>query len=197
MSKKRIKISLVFVFYGVFNVGSAFAGQSLLVQNNNGAMLPTIDSGVGVTIDANSFSSIHPGDIIAYRYPYNPKIIHIDRVIAVPGETVKTVGNTLYINGQLVPQKRIGNFSYRPKEPSAKGMVIPTKEYAQALGGHHFHIIEFDTPEQRMVFGPYKVPTGHYFVMGDNRDNSNDSRFWGCVPKSNILGKVNLGSSSG
>lgn len=98
----------------------------------------------------------------------------------------------LYINGNLIPQKYIDTFNYRPEGQGAEGMFIPTKEYEQELGGHHFHIIEFDTPKAQMNFGPYKVPNDCYFVMGDNRDNVNDSRFWGCVPKQNILGKIHL-----
>lgn len=77
----------------------------------------------------------------------------------------------LYINGNLIPQKYIDTFNYRPEGQGAEGMFIPTKEYEQELGGHHFHIIEFDTPEAQMNFGPYKVPNDCYFVMGDNRDN--------------------------
>lgn len=183
----------IFYFFALLHMGYALADNPLLVQEKCGAMLPSIDSGNTFVIDhPGQFSKTHQGDIIAFLYPINPTITYIDRVVAIPGNIVKITGNDLYINGKLVPQKFIGNFNYRPKGQGAKGMVIPTKEYSQELSGHHFHIIEFDTPEAKMDFGPYKIPHDCYFVMGDNRDNSNDSRFFGCAPKPNILGKVNL-----
>jgi signal peptidase I len=135
-------------------------------------------------------SPVEAGDVMVFRYPKNPRVDYIKRVIGLPGDTIEVRGDALYINNKLVPQKFIGTFNYRPEGQGAEGMVIPTKEYEQELGGHKFHIIEFATPEAQMNFGPYKVPPHSYFMMGDDRDNSNDSRFWGVVPERNIVGKA-------
>ncbi|WP_123106178.1 signal peptidase I [Acidithiobacillus sulfuriphilus] len=171
----------------------SYGWDPVFVSKKSGSMLPTIKQGSMFVIGhPGRYSKISSGDMLAFFYPKNIKETFIDRVVATPGEVIKINGNTLYINGNLIPQKYIGTFNYRPEGQGAEGMVIPTKEYEQELGGHHFHIIEFDTPEAQMNFGPYKVPNDCYFVMGDNRDNVNDSRFWGCVPKQNILGKIHL-----
>ena len=173
-------------------------------QIPSGSMIPTLRVGDFVLVNKFQWglrlplihtpltrgSPVEAGDIMVFRYPKNPRIDYIKRVIGLPGDTIEVKGNDLYINGKLVPQKFFGNFNYRPEGQGAEGMVIPTKEYAQELGGHHFHIIEFDTPEAQMDFGPYKVPPHSYFMMGDDRDNSNDSRFWGVVPEHNIVGKA-------
>ena len=94
-------------------------------------------------------------DIVAFRYPRDPSLIYVKRVIGVPGDRVEVLGHQALINGQ------------RLKEPYAV----------------HTH------PRRRENYGPTTVPAGHLFVMGDNRDNSNDSRFWGSVPLENVVGK--------
>ncbi len=173
-------------------------------QVPSGSMLPTIRVGDFLLVNKFSWgirlplvhtqltsgSPVKAGDIMVFRYPKNPRVDYIKRVVGLPGDTIEVRGNRLYINGKLVPQKFVGPFNYHPEGPGEDGMVIPTKEYAQTLGGHTFHIIEFNTPETHMNFGPYKVPPNCYFMMGDDRDNSNDSRFWGCVPRRNIVGKA-------
>lgn len=173
-------------------------------QVPSGSMIPTIRVGDFLLVNKFAYGlrlplihtelthggPVQAGDIMVFRYPKNPRIDYIKRVIGLPGDTIEVKGNDLYINGKLIPQHYIGPFAYRPEGQGDRGMVIPTKEYAQTIGGHTFHIIEFDTPEAHMDFGPYKVPPNCYFMMGDDRDNSNDSRFWGCVPRANIVGKA-------
>ena len=173
-------------------------------QVPSGSMLPTIRVGDFLLVnkftwglrlplihtDLTQGNPVQAGDIMVFRYPKNPRIDYIKRVIGLPGDTIEVKGNDLYINGKLVPQKYVGTFNYRPEGQGESGMVIPTKEYTQTIGGHTFHIIEFDTPEAHMDFGPYTVPPNCYFMMGDDRDNSDDSRFWGCTPRRNIVGKA-------
>ncbi|MEY2333374.1 signal peptidase I [Acidithiobacillus ferrianus] len=173
-------------------------------QIPSGSMIPTLRVGDFVLVNKFQWglrlplihtpitrgSPVEAGDVMVFRYPKNPRIDYIKRVIGLPGDTIEVKGNDLYINHKLVPQKYIGTFDYRPEGQGAEGMVIPAREYAQELGGHTFHIIEFDTPEAQMNFGPFKVPPHAYFMMGDDRDNSNDSRFWGMVPQRNIVGKA-------
>ena len=107
-----------------------------------------------------------PGDIIIFDYPLNPSKNFIKRIIAKPGETVQIVNKTLYID------RRIADSPYPIKHIDLQ--VYPA-EYSN-----------------RDNFGPFEVPPGHYFVMGDNRDNSQDSREWGFLERKYIQGKVFL-----
>jgi len=103
------------------------------------------------------------GDIIVFRFPLDPKTDYIKRVVGLPGDTVEVRDKTVYINGQ------------RATDP-------------------HAHFTDGMIPDisrgPRDEFGPVQVPKDSLFVMGDNRDNSYDSRFWGFVPEENVLGKA-------
>jgi signal peptidase I len=103
-------------------------------------------------------------DIIVFRYPNNPEKDYIKRVIALPGQTVKIENKMLYVDGQ--PAKNQDGVKFTDKK------IFPAD-------------LSF-----RDNFGPFKVPQGEYFVLGDNRDDSRDSRFWGTVPNGNIEGKA-------
>ena len=106
------------------------------------------------------------GDIIVFKYPNNPAKQYIKRIVALPGQTVQIADKVLYVNGEIAP--------------------IPT--YSKHTDSR---IIPGDL-SFRDNFDEYIVPPDEYFVMGDNRDDSRDSRFWGCVPRENILGKAVL-----
>lgn len=96
------------------------------------------------------------GDILIFKYPKNPEITYLKRLVGKPGEKVEIIERTVYINGK------------------------PLKEdYVQYL----------DPGSAYQHYGPVSVPPESYFVLGDNRDNSQDSRYWGCVPKKNLIGK--------
>ena len=127
------------------------------------------------------------GDVILYR---TGKRIKIGRVIGMPGETVKINGNEIYIDNKHIKQKYLGEYIYRPQEKSVHGVSIPTKEYYQSIGGVNFRIIEFNTPESKLNFKPTMVRNGSYYVLGDNRDNSDDSRFNGLVNSKDLIGVV-------
>ncbi|UCC44118.1 MAG: signal peptidase I [Candidatus Zixiibacteriota bacterium] len=104
------------------------------------------------------------GDIIVFAYPNNPNKDYIKRIAALPGQTVQVADKVLYVDGEVA--------------------AIPT--HAKNIDKR---IIPGDL-SFRDNFGPYQVPPEHYFVLGDNRDDSRDSRFWGCVPVENIKGKA-------
>ncbi len=97
------------------------------------------------------------GDVIVFKYPNNPEVAYVKRLIGMPGDEVELTGRTVYINGQALDE-----------------------DYTQ-------HI---DPGSVYDRYGPYTVPAGHYFAMGDNRDNSQDSRFWGSVSRDYILGRA-------
>ncbi|MCW5212479.1 signal peptidase I [Desulfobulbus sp. TB] len=103
------------------------------------------------------------GDIVVFKYPKDPKLDYIKRVVATAGDTVEIKDKKVFINGK-VPEKRYGEF----KDP----YILPPSE------------------GPRDNFGPITVPEGNIFVMGDNRDNSSDSRFWGFVDLHAVRGKA-------
>ena len=103
------------------------------------------------------------GDVIVFKYPIDPSLDFIKRVIGVPGDEIQIVDKQVYING--IP--------YRNQHEMHKdNQILPAEA------------------EVRDNFGPIRVPEDSYFVMGDNRDNSHDSRFWGFVNKTNLVGKA-------
>ena len=127
----------------------------------------------------------HPkrGDVLVFRFPKNPRINYIKRVIGLPGDKIGYFNKTIFINGNDVKQNP------RIKDGNLLELLKGKSELLfQHLGatGHDILIL----PGRRLVEGEIIVPDGHYFVMGDNRDNSSDSRFWGTVPKENLVGKA-------
>jgi len=111
-------------------------------------------------------SDIHRGDIVVFKFPEEPDRDFIKRVIGLPGETVELKDKHVYIDG-------------RPLEEPYVFYLQPPGE----MGGFS----EFDV---RVTYGPVTVPADSYFMMGDNRDNSQDSRYWGVLPRSYVKGKA-------
>ncbi len=126
------------------------------------------------------YTDVKRGDIIVFRYPLNIKEDYVKRVIGVPGDRIRISAKQLFLNGKAVeePYKvhRSNQMdSYRDFFPSEPNSPLPPAAL-QMLRGH-------------IVAGEIVVPAGHYFAMGDNRDESSDSRYWGFVPRENIVGK--------
>lgn len=188
---KKIKYVLIIVFTSMMIIQSndSYGWNPIFLNTkSHEAMLPTIKRWKNFVIDhPGRYSNISIGDIIAFYYPKNTSLIYIDRVVGIPGETIRINKNRLYINGNIIPQKYIGPFSFR-----SHGYTIHGREYEQQLGQKKFDIVDINTPEANFSFGPYKIPNNCYYVLGDDRDNSDDSRFFGCVQKQNILGKIHL-----
>jgi len=104
------------------------------------------------------------GDIVIFKYPKNPKVNYIKRCVAVEGQTVEIRNKVLYVDGKKIPDP--------------------------PWGKHTDHHVRLKGRDPRDNFGPYKVPQGYLFMMGDNRDNSADSRYWGALPRELVLGKA-------
>ncbi|PID77704.1 MAG: signal peptidase I [Deltaproteobacteria bacterium] len=113
-------------------------------------------------------------DIIVFRYPNNPKIDYIKRVIAVPGDRVEIINRVVYVNGKEIADPAA---NFVTESPMPKGTIDPRNRVFEDRGN-------------KDNFGPLQVPEGKWFVMGDNRDRSADSRFWGFVGEDKILGKA-------
>ena len=135
-------------------------GDHLLV--NKFVFAPTV---TGLEEAVLPIASIRRGDIIVFKYPEEPERDFIKRVIALPGETIELRQKRVYIDETLLD------------EPYVRFLIPPD----EASGG------DFDV---RVQYGPVMVPGGHYFMMGDNRDNSQDSRYWGFLPEEYVKGRA-------
>lgn len=133
------------------------------------------------------------GDIVLF-YPYaSHNIIYVKRLIGVPGDHISYKNKVLYINGKKQAQKFVRkDFDYY----AAKGQIIPVNMYEENLNGvwHKIFLHPFDKEAGPLTQADgdfsYVVPKGKYFMMGDNRDDSGDSRFFGSVPERAIIGKA-------
>lgn len=127
------------------------------------------------------------GDIIVFRYPPNPAVDYIKRVIGIPGDKISYINKELYINGNKIPQTMLSSVSVAD---DGDEMVNKEEKEENLLGvKHHIYI---DPARKGMDYKDYVVPKNMYFVMGDNRDNSADSRYWGFVDNKYIVGKAVL-----
>jgi len=136
-------------------------GDHLLV--NKFVFAPTM---TGIEEALLPIDPIRRGDIIVFKYPEDPERDFIKRTIGLPGETVELRNKKVYIDGKLLDEPYV-HYLFPPSE------------------GDESH--DFDL---RVQYGPVTVPGGHYFMMGDNRDNSQDSRYWGFLPRDYIKGKA-------
>jgi signal peptidase I len=164
----------------------------------SGSMMPSLLAGDFILVSKFSFGVRFPGlnvkildsgrpkrgDVMVFRYPDNPAVNYIKRTIGLPGDHILYKNKRLYINGKLMPQKMIRPYILRESGERLTEM----QEWSEDLGGVKHDILKYGTDSD--VALEYQVPEGHYFVMGDNRDRSNDSRYWGFVPEDNLIGKA-------
>jgi len=133
------------------------------------------------------------GDVIVFRKPTEPNIDYIKRLIGLPGDEIRVQDEVLYVNGVEVPRKRIADHV----EYDAQGIAQRVAQYEETLpNGVKAHVLDRFPKRNLANAGPFKVPPGHYFMMGDNRDNSSDSRDpdggVGYVPFDNLVGKAQI-----
>jgi signal peptidase I len=126
------------------------------------------------------YSPVHRGDVIVFRYPIDIKQTFVKRAIGIPGDHLKIVNRQVYVNGKplnepyKIHKSPISDY-YKDNFPSEPNTMV----YPEAMV----------MLEKNVQNGEIVVPPDHYFAMGDNRDNSLDSRYWGFVPRENIIGK--------
>ena len=133
------------------------------------------------------------GDVVVFKKPTENKVDYIKRVIGLPGDHIQMIGGILHINGKAVERQRIEDFIDHDRD----GNIVRSPQYIETLpNGRKHRIVEYygdngpadNTPE-------YVVPPDHYFMMGDNRDNSQDSRYLdevGYVPAENLVGRAEI-----
>lgn len=162
----------------------------------SGSMMPTLLAGDFILVNKFSYGVRLPvintkiidtggpqrGDVAVFRYPEDPSVAFIKRIVGLPGDRLEYMDNQLYVNGEPVPQQMLS--------PDAEGFMEGYELRLEELGDVGHRILVRDNSGN--VAWNYKVPEGHYFTMGDNRDNSRDSRFWGPLPEENLVGEAFL-----
>jgi signal peptidase I len=124
------------------------------------------------------------GDVVVFRYPKDPSVDYIKRVVGLPGDRIGYYNKILHINGKPIAQVPAGVYVGKGSGVSMSG----AGERQEQLGDVQHQILVM--PRTPGLEGEFVVPENEYFVMGDNRDNSNDSRYWGTVPEANLVGKA-------
>ncbi|HLO63616.1 MAG TPA: signal peptidase I [Azonexus sp.] len=175
-------------------IPTLLVGDFILVNKfTYGIRLPVINKKI---IDINSPQR---GDVMVFRYPEDPSLDYIKRVVGLPGDTVAYQNKKLTINGVAAPTHKVSDYLHPER-------LYYSEQFQEKLGNvDHYTLNDADAPAfiPDAARFPYrenctynaagvicKVPDGHYFMMGDNRDNSRDSRAWGFVPEENIVGKA-------
>lgn len=166
----------------------------------SGSMMPTLLAGdfilvnkftygLRVPILNNTFIEIDKpkrGDVFVFHYPPDPSIDYIKRVVGLPGDRIAYRNKQIFINGEPVELSLVGDYQY-----VTSGLnMVHAKLYQEQLGEVRHDVLIEDNSIS--IDGETEVPAGHYFAMGDNRDNSKDSRSWGFVPEDNLVGKAFL-----
>ena len=165
----------------------------------SGSMIPTLLIGDFILVSKFSYGLRLPvvhtkiletgaperGDVAVFRFPNDPRQDYIKRVIGLPGDRIEYAGQRLTVNGERVEVSDPGPYV----SPVSDALVTGTTRYLEDLGGVGHEILLSDNAA-RPPGNAWTVPEGHYFMVGDNRDSSNDSRYWGFVPEGNLVGRA-------
>lgn len=172
----------------------------------SGSMMPTLLAGDFILVNKFSYGIRLPvlhtkildsgeparGDVAVFRFPKDPSSDFIKRIVGVPGDHIAYRRKTLFVNGEPMPLKPLA--PYRGVDPS--GRARGSLEAEENLTGVTHSVLvnpfapDFSPSCDVLTNGGLTVPEGHYFAMGDNRDDSNDGRCWGLVPEENLVGRA-------
>jgi signal peptidase I len=166
----------------------------------SGSMIPTLLIGDFIVVNKYAYGLRLPvthtkilsigepkrGEVIVFRYPVDERVNFIKRLVGLPGDTVQYRNKQLFVNGERVATTPLGR--YASEEIKCSTARPDAMLFEEQLGevGHRILLHS----NSRDADGEWRVPEGHYFVMGDNRDRSNDSRAWEFVPEENLMGRA-------
>ena len=164
----------------------------------SGSMMPTLLVGDFILVnkfvygirlpvsDSKIFEISQPerGDVVVFRFPKDPSTPFIKRVVGLPGDRIAYYNKVLYINGQQAEQRLVGTYSGHGAGANMTGASLKQETLGNIT---HPVLVQTGYPS---LDGKMVVPEGHYFVLGDNRDNSRDSRYWGTVADELLIGKA-------
>jgi len=172
----------------------------------SGSMMPTLLVGDFILVNKFAYGLRLPvlytkfldignperGDVVVFRFPKDPSTDYIKRLVGIPGDRIEYRNKTLVVNGQPIPQVPDGRYVGVGSGAGQTGYLVAEEDIT---GRGHAILVNPMAPDlppgcRVLANGPITVPPGHYFAMGDNRDNSNDSRCWGLVPDENLVGKA-------
>lgn len=168
----------------------------------SGSMIPTLAIGDQIFVNKYIFGIRVPftpirivdfsmpkrGEVVVFICPQPPNDDYIKRVIGLPGDEIRVQGGTVYVNDVAIERKSLGVQEYWDRTPLGEWYTFSAEAFEEQHGTHTYTVLD-DPPNQAADHGPTVVPEGHLFMMGDNRDHSYDSRNWGTVPYSNVLGR--------
>ncbi|AJC49370.1 signal peptidase I [Allofrancisella guangzhouensis] len=193
--------SLFSVFLIVFILRTFFIGNFLIPT---ASMTPTLPVGDFIFVNKTAYgirapftnkvliNTGHPkrGDIVVFHFPVNPDVDYVKRIIGLPGDVISYKDKALNINGKQLDytncNKDVVNY-YNQSLSNSSGDIVCEENL-----GDIAHKVDWIKSIKSQNFENLKVPEGYYFVMGDNRDNSQDSRYWGFVPEKDLVGKAKL-----
>jgi signal peptidase I len=207
-------IVIVAVFAALVLGARAFLFETFRLPS--ASMLPSIEPGARLIVKKWGYGNygtfgvhfmrtdieadVSRGDIVVFEYPEDRTVLYVKRIVGLPGDTVAYFSRRLWVNDKEASRTRVGDYAQKDR---ASG----TPRYLERLGDREYPVLIED---EKPAAGPPKafplqerctytregmscrVPAEHYFVLGDNRDNSSDSRAWGFVPAGNIVGRVDL-----
>ncbi len=164
----------------------------------SGSMIPTLVVGDFILVNKFTYGLRLPvlnskfvplgtparGDVVVFRYPEDPSTPFIKRVVGLPGDRIGYKDKQVYLNGQPLKYESLGSYVGLKSSSVHTGAKHLTEQLDKVT--HEILI----TPMAPTIDGEFEVPAGEYFVLGDNRDNSRDSRYWGFVPDENLIGRA-------
>ncbi len=179
----------------------SFIAEPFRIPSNS--MMPTLLTGDFILVNKFAYGLRWPiinkkfvdigepdrGDVVVFNPPHHPEQDWIKRVIGLPGDRIAYYDNRVHINGVALEYDSLGPYQ---GHDSGIGMTGAEQLREQLPGRSHLVLERTDLPFRDPGEGEWVVPPGHYFVMGDNRDNSEDGRYWGFLPERNLRGKAFL-----